>query len=612
VSSYQKINDDMIDNQLLPNDLFGTSGADIGDVDGDEIHDLAVGAEDDDAGGPNTGAVWILFMNADGTVKNYRKITYLDFEEGDLDSNDNFGSAVAGMGYFDNDNIPDIAVGAKGTDEGANSAGAVWLIFLNSNGSVKSHIEISNATGGLETEALGTSDLFGRSVTSLGDMDGNGFTDIAVGASGDDDHTGAIWILYLKQDGTVDSTLKIGNTELGNNITPFSCFGTSITALGDIDGDENTDIAVGAPFDDDGGSGVGSNRGAVWILFLNSNGTVKSYQKISDTEGNFSGSLDDDDQLGRSVALLADIDDNGYSALAVGANLDDDSDSDESDVGAAWILFLKNDGTVSSFQKISDSQGNFTAEIDDGDQLATSLTALTDLNGDGIKELVVGATGDDNSNNQGAIWLLYLNGPMPVPVELAVFAADLEYQTVTLNWLTVTESNNYGFTIERQAAEDEGNTWQNIGFIEGNGTTTRSHRYQFVDNLDAAQLKNARVINYRLKQTDTDGTFSYSQVVTVTINLPKIYELLQNHPNPFNPDTEISFQIPESGHVKLTIFNLLGQRIQTLADSKYEAGYHNLKWHGKDSNGNDVSSGGYLYQIQAGDFTQVKKMGLMR
>jgi len=99
---------------------------------------------------------------------------------------------------------------------------------------------------------------------------------------------------------------------------------------------------------------------------------------------------------------------------------------------------------------------------------------------------------------------------------------------------------------------------------------------------------------------------------TVESSLPESYELLQNYPNPFNPETEIRFQLPETNHVVLRIFNTLGQEIRTLANGQYEAGYHSVHWDSKDNNGNPVSSGVYLYQLHAGNFSQVKKMILLR
>jgi len=97
-----------------------------------------------------------------------------------------------------------------------------------------------------------------------------------------------------------------------------------------------------------------------------------------------------------------------------------------------------------------------------------------------------------------------------------------------------------------------------------------------------------------------------------TIALPQRFALEQNYPNPFNPETEIRFQLPEATHVVVKIFNTLGEEIRTLADGLYEAGYHNLRWDGKDKNGNPLSSGVYLYQLRAKTFSQIKKMILLQ
>ena len=95
-------------------------------------------------------------------------------------------------------------------------------------------------------------------------------------------------------------------------------------------------------------------------------------------------------------------------------------------------------------------------------------------------------------------------------------------------------------------------------------------------------------------------------------SVPEDYTLLQNYPNPFNPTTEIRFQLPKTSHVAVRIYNTLRQEIRALADRQYEVGFHAIRWDGKDNNGNLVGSGIYLYQLQAGTFSQVRKMSLLR
>jgi hypothetical protein len=98
----------------------------------------------------------------------------------------------------------------------------------------------------------------------------------------------------------------------------------------------------------------------------------------------------------------------------------------------------------------------------------------------------------------------------------------------------------------------------------------------------------------------------------VASELPSSPLLLANYPNPFNPETIIKYQIPKSTDVTLKIYNLLGQEIRTLVDEFKEAGSYEVYWNGKDDLGQTVASGIYLYQIQAGDFVQVKKMAFLK
>ena len=262
---------------------------DIGDLDGDGVTELVVGAFLDDDGGTDKGAVYVLFMNLDGTVKSVQKIsdTAGGFA-GNLAAQDVFGITVAGLGDLDWDGNPDVAVGAGVAAPGAGNIGAIYVLFLNANGTVKA----VQKTPGVIPEVQ-----FARSLATLGDLDGDGVTDLVAGAPLDGDGgpgRGAVWILFLNADGTVKATQKISDTEGGFTgvLDDSDNSGFSAAGLGDLDGDGVSDLAVGAILDDDvDDGGVPLNQGAVWILFMNIDGTVKSHQKISDTAGNFGGTL---------------------------------------------------------------------------------------------------------------------------------------------------------------------------------------------------------------------------------------------------------------------------------------------------------------------------------
>jgi hypothetical protein len=94
--------------------------------------------------------------------------------------------------------------------------------------------------------------------------------------------------------------------------------------------------------------------------------------------------------------------------------------------------------------------------------------------------------------------------------------------------------------------------------------------------------------------------------------LPSRYAVLQNAPNPFNPSTEIAFQLPEAGEVSLAVYNLLGQQVRTLAAGRHHAGYHRVVWDGRDAAGRSVSSGVYLYRFVSEGLTETRQMLLLK
>jgi hypothetical protein len=410
VDSEQKISGDSggFNGSLRDGDQFGSAVADPGDLEGDGVRDLAVGAPYDDDGGNDRGAAWILFMDDNGRVDKEQKISSNSGGfGGNLDDDDRFGSALAGIGDLNGDGVFDLAVGAPGNDDGGTDRGGVWILFLDDEGRVRDQQKIADGAGGFDGN-LADDDRFGSAIADIGDVNGDGIADLAVGAPNDDDgsnNAGAVWILFMKMDGKVQSKQKIsGNSgSFDANLDANDQFGAAVAGIGDLDKDGTPDLAVGAPGDDAGGT----DRGGVWILFLNDEGKVRDQQRIADGAGGFDGKLADDDRFGSAIADIGDLDGDGVTDLGAGAPNDDDGSDN---AGAIWVLMMETSGRVAGWQAVSDGAGGFGGSLDAGDHFGAAIAGIGNLDNSNLKDLAVGAPGDDSSGaEQGAVWILFMD-----------------------------------------------------------------------------------------------------------------------------------------------------------------------------------------------------------
>jgi len=189
-----------------------------------------------------------------------------------------------------------------------------------------------------------------------------------------------------------------------------------------------------------------------------------------------------------------------------------------------------------------------------------------------------------------------------VPVEMLAFTASVNNSDVQLLWSTGSELNNMGFEIERSI--DNQDNFVIVGFVDGNGSSTEINYYSFTDR---PQVSGTKQLFYRLKQIDFDGTFSYSDVVNVSYDVPAEFVLSQNYPNPFNPSTRINYFIPEESFVSIKVYDFLGREVITPVNETKSIGSYEIVF-----DASNLPSGTYFYTMTAGGYSTTKKMILIK
>ena len=348
---------------------FGAAVTPIGDRDGDGIDDIAVGAPGFEippngrcgftgTNRVNSGAVYILYMNSDGTVKaDPAPVILAEGISGDpfpaghpgIGQQALFGSAVVGIGDLDGDNVPDLAVGAPGRRSCGINTGGIFILLMNADESVKRVVHIGGSRGGTDgcnetaglNAAIAAGNRFGASLAALGDLDGDGagssVAALAVGEPG----VNRIRILFLEADGSIAESVDIDTdgTIPGlptvnplNPTIPSPLFGASLAALGDVTGG-TIDIAVGAPETPQDPGINFRDDGTIYRMTLNSSGTVSGSAtaitralddtvangEITSANCNFMGAAENKDHFGSAVAYLGTGLGSSGTDLAVGA-----------------------------------------------------------------------------------------------------------------------------------------------------------------------------------------------------------------------------------------------------------------------------------------------------
>jgi len=388
---------------LLERDAFGVGVTALGDLDGDGVGDLAVSAR----GAGTQGVLWILFMAPDFTVQSESMV---------LASGENCGDVV-NVGDLDGDGLAELALVSD-----PYGARALDVLFLRADGSLRLRQRTLPGDALFVPPINGDfADNFGVDLAPLGDVDGDGLGDLAVGASGDDDgdgrDNGAIWIVYLAGDGRPKAAKKISMRHGGGEgRLDVNGLGRSIASFGDMDGDGNIELAARVM----GDWLMPTDRVAseLLLLYLDADEDVRAVrtlpQQVFGFVGNGAGrNLEVGFSYGASVAL-GDLDGDGTLEVALGVPAWTESVDTHAQFtpyqGAVLVASLLPSGSVVRTRLISRARGGFDAPFYDFSEFGLALALVPDLDADGTPELLVGSPSDsDFANFAGSVWLLDLD-----------------------------------------------------------------------------------------------------------------------------------------------------------------------------------------------------------
>jgi len=390
-------------------DRFSISVSGAGDFNDDGIDDVLVGAHNDDDGGGNSGVAFIFYGSS--SLPNLIDASAADVKLIGEAGSDLFGRSVSGAGDVNNDGIDDVIVGADGEDAGGSAAGAVYIFYGSKE--LAGLIDASSADVKLIGEV--GNDKLGFAISRAGDVNGDGFDDIIVGAYGNNaggNNAGAAYIFFgAKEMSGIIDTSNADVKFIGEDASDF--FGDTLSGAGDVNGDGIDDVLVGAEGDDAGGGFAGAA-----YIFYGSNAMSASID-ASTADVKLIGE-DGGDYFGRFVSMAGDVNNDGIDDVLVGA-YSDDAGGDAS--GSVYIFYgstamsVSVDASTADVKLIGEDVNDYFGRL--------AISGVGDVNDDGIDDVLVGAYSEDAGGNYaGAAYIFY--GSTAISASVDASTADVK------------------------------------------------------------------------------------------------------------------------------------------------------------------------------------------